>query len=266
MLFGDEFETRMALLALTGSALGWTAKLLYEAWANISTRQLEKWEIQFKIYWPLLCKLYNIRILIVESNHYEDKCKLKTNYAIDLIKEVKQYISTTIYEAVPKPRLINMLLELETTIDTGLLHDDAYRFISIDLIDNINIFIKSRLTELSTQIHKNTCTYDNLICKKNEFKPSYYDANHMNLLTSIENESFFKDKKNLPLIITKRQDFILKNEINTKSQELLDNLTHGSCLDVESGLENEENKTRDVNMQTDENNNCCSKSCIDYNV
>ena len=33
MLFGsnDEFETRMALLALTGSALGWTVKLLYEA-------------------------------------------------------------------------------------------------------------------------------------------------------------------------------------------------------------------------------------------
>ena len=253
MLFGsnDEFETRMALLALTGSALGWTVKLLYEAWANISTRQLEKWEIQFKIYWPLLCKLYNVRILIIESNHYKDKCKLKTDYAVDLIKEIKLYISTTIYEAVPKPKLINMLLELETTIDTGLLHDEPYRFISIELIDNINIFIKQRLIELSTQIHKNTCTYDSLICKNNEFTSEYYDANHMSLLKLINNKSDFEDRKKLPTIITKRQNFILKNEINTKSQEILEDLTEKSCLTIEIGLENQENKTRDANIQTE---------------
>ena len=67
MLFGsnDEFETRMALLALTGSALGWTVKLLYEAWSNISTRQLEKWEIQFKIYCATFIFLQFLQVLML---------------------------------------------------------------------------------------------------------------------------------------------------------------------------------------------------------
>ena len=160
-----------------------------------------------------------------------------------------------------------MLLELETTIDTGLLHDEPYRFISIELIDNINIFIKQRLIELSTQIHKNTCTYDSLICKNNEFTPEYYDANHMSLLKLINNKSDFEDRKKLPTIITKRQNFILKNEINTKSQEILEDLTDKSCLTIEITNDEETIKTSDANVQTEiKNNKSSNSSCIQCNI
>ena len=73
----------------------------------------------------------------------------------------------------------------------------------------------------------------------------------MSLLKLINNKSHFEDRKKLPTIITKRQNFILKNEINTKSQEILEDLTEKSCLTIEIGLENQENKTRDANIQTE---------------
>lgn len=209
-----DFETRIALLALTGSALGWTIKLIYEGYCEMSKRQLEKWELQLEIYWPMLCNLYNIRIFIIEANHINNKGLLKSEYCIELAKNIKNSIINTIHKAAPRNDLLNALLDIETTIDAGLVYDDPFRFLSLELIDSISYFIKNRVIDLTKKIHQNTCTVNTLEGIVEDYKNIYYDSNHMDINSSLKKYNVETIYDYYPQTIKQRQTLLFENKNN----------------------------------------------------
>lgn len=266
MFFESEgdFETRVALLALTGSALGWTIKLIYEGYCEMSRRQLEKWELQLEIYWPMLCYLYNIRIFIIEANHINNKGLLKSEYCIELAQNVKNSIINTIHKAAPRNDLLNALLDIETTIDAGLVYDDPFRFLSLELIDSISYFIKNRVMDLTNKIHKNTCTVNSLEAILEDYKNIYYDSNHMDINNSLKKENIELIYNYCPQTIKQRQKILFqdKNNINKHSNfkpifKLLTNDYNNIILNsVENSNENNNESKNNIENENDiENQN-----------
>ena len=61
-----------------------------------------------------------------------------------MAQNVKNSIINTIHSSTKK-RFIKCFIDIETTIDAGLVYDDPFRFLSLELIDSIVILLKIEL-------------------------------------------------------------------------------------------------------------------------
>ena len=71
MLYDSLFqgwEVLIGFIMLSGSALAWVIKTILEIKQQRGERQINKWLGQLEFYWPLQCKLQNLRILLAESD------------------------------------------------------------------------------------------------------------------------------------------------------------------------------------------------------
>ena len=179
MLYDSLFqgwEVLIGFIMLSGSALAWVIKTILEIKQQRGERQINKWLGQLEFYWPLQCKLQNLRILLAESDINKNDKLLSSPFAKKECIDTMNFISNEIQKAHPREELSYGLRDLMCALYSGYINNEPFRFVSYELIDRNVHMINIRTTFLGKRLREKTSTSTEYpVLYKNSTQDCYFD-------------------------------------------------------------------------------------------
>ena len=225
MLYDSLFqgwEILIGSILLSGSAIAWVIKIILETQQEREERQINKWLGQLEFYWPLQCKLQNLRILLVESEINKNHNLLDSLLAKKECCDTMNFICNEIQKAHPREELSYGLRDLMCALYSGYINNQPFRFICYELIDRNAHMINIRTSFLGKRLREKTSTNTEYpVLYENSTKNCYFDIEDPEISTKKKYEKLSLSvlETIYPQTIINRYKFMHKNLV-TKTRGL----------------------------------------------